>query len=105
MTFEEALKQVSKEVHKEPHLLITLSYSTKLVLPYKEGVAIIDNLRKAEMMSDSYSNPQIMPIPKDQVTFGVLSHEDYGRYKVARLLGVTFDDACRLEKEPQPQVA
>ncbi len=105
MTFEEALKQAAKQVPQEPHLLLTLSYGTKLVLPYKEGLTVIDSLRKAEIMSDSYSNPQILPVPKGQFTFDLLNHDDYGRYKVAALLGITFDEACRLEKESQTEAA
>ena len=105
MTFEEALKAIQKKGFDEPHFLLTLSYSTKLVLPYKEGLSIADNLRKAEVMTDSYSNPQILPLPKDQISITVLPHEDYCRYKVAQLLGITYDDACRLEKAPQTEAA
>lgn len=105
MTFEEALKQATKEVVYEPHILLELSYSTKLVLPYKEGVSVIENLRKAEIMTDSYSNPLITPIAKGQITFNVMSHQDYGRYKVAGLLGITYDEACQMEKAEQPKAA
>ena len=105
MTFDEALKAAQKKVSDEPHFLLQLSYSVKLVLPYKEGLAILDNMRKAEAMTDSYSNPQILPLPKDQISITILPHEDYCRYKVAQLLGITYDDACRLEKAPQTEAA
>ena len=101
MTFDEALKAAQKKVSDEPHFLLQMSYSVKLVLPYKEGLTIVDNMRKAELMTDSYSNPQIVSLPKDQLNLSLLPHEDYCRYKVAQLLGITYEEACRMEKATQ----
>jgi hypothetical protein len=99
MTFDEALALSNKKPMGEPHMLIQLSYANRLVLPYKEGVAVVEALRKAEMITDSYSNPQLVSLPKGQISIEILTHQDYARYKVAALLGISFEEATTLDKE------
>lgn len=93
MTFEEAKKLVQSEKPKENYMILPFGYGCKLVVPYKDGVAIINALVNAEQYDKSYSSPTtITPIEVDSFSPSLLSKDDYQRIKMAMLLQVHPDD-------------
>ena len=88
----EAIAKVNAK--KEPnHFLIELSYNKKLVLPHDAGVAFINALKDAELMTDDYGkDPWIGPLDKDSIRVSSLAHAHYEDIKVANLMGITLQD-------------
>ena len=88
----EAIAKVNAK--KEPnHFLIELSYNKKLVLPHDAGVAFINALKDAELMTDDYGkDPWIGPLDKDSIRVSSLAHAHYEDIKVAALLKISLQD-------------
>ena len=98
MNYKEACALVDKEKFVSNYLQICFGYSCKIVLPYKEGTALIASLQSAEQMSDSYSKPHIGPFVSDGVSISVMSAHNYRLYKLAGLLDLSFDEVKEMAK-------
>ncbi len=83
---ENARILIEKETQQECYLVIKISWSDKLVLPYDDGVKIIKHLKYAQLL-DSHSGgfPVITPISSN-ITCEMLSRRDYINYKMSSLL-------------------
>lgn len=93
MTLEEARKIVQAEKPKDNYMLIPFGYDQKYVVPFKDGVAIINALVNAELFEKSCGFPtKIGPIDPDTFTPSILSKDDYQRIKMAMLLQVHPDE-------------
>jgi len=90
--YDTARATAEKGKHKEGFLLIKFNYSTNLVLPYKAGVALMRQLEHAEQIEGNYKKEKIVAINSESVETRVLSHEEYITYKMAAILGVTYDE-------------
>ena len=88
MTDEEALKKV--QATKENYMTFELSYDKKIILPYKDGIAFLVALSKAEQLKEPYGGEQhrITEFNRDTISARLLSHDEYIRIKIAALLGV-----------------
>lgn len=93
LSYEEARKLVQAEKPKENYMILPFGYDIKLVVPYKDGVAIISALANAELYERSYSSPtKIHPIEVDSFSPALLSKDEYQRIKMAMLLQVHPDE-------------
>jgi hypothetical protein len=93
MDYAEALKTVSSQKVKDSMMLIKLGWDTKLILPFKDGVAFMSCLVNAEVLLDPYDQKHsISEYRKDAIETRVMSHSEYVRIKVAALLGVKPDE-------------
>ena len=93
MNYAEALKTITAQKSKDNWMVIKLNYDTKLVVPFKAGVAFMDTLSNAEILSEPYNKQHtITEYRKDAVEIHLMSHSEYVRYKVAALLGVKPDE-------------
>jgi len=98
MTYEEALIKVNAKVPKDNYMLISFSYDTKIVVPHKEGVAIVAAMKNAEMVNtDTYQKHRIEAIGTEVISFRQLSDREYKRHKIAAMLDITMDEAKQLE--------
>ena len=97
MDYKEAIKKIQTKKTSDSYMIIELGYDAKIVLPHKEGVAIINALNNAEQWVYN-STYQIVPIKMDFMHAKVLSTHDYESYKLAALLGITIDEARNLHK-------
>lgn len=97
MDYKEALAHVSKDTPTN-YMLIKFGYSNHIVLPYKAGVALLQTLEQAESMTDSYSNPLIVPIGKDDIFTSLLSGHEYRRHKMAALMGIKYAELEDMER-------
>ena len=88
-----AEKEVKARKPAENFMVISMGYSSKLVLPYKAGVALMAALENAEFFKDSWSDTcQIIPLERDSISIGFLSIQEYQQIKIANLLGVSLKD-------------
>ena len=93
LSYEEAKKLVQAEKPKENYMILPFGYDTKLIVPYKDGVAIISALANAELYARSYSSPtKILPIEVGTFSPTLLSKDEYQRIKMAMLLQVHPDE-------------
>ena len=91
MNATEALKKVREDnkTKAENFLLVQLSYSTKVLLPYTQGIELLQALAKAEMLTDEYSAaPTITAINQDTMSVRIYSRQEYEHVKMAQLLGL-----------------
>lgn len=101
MTYQEAAKQAKSRKPPENMMLITLFYSYKVVVPYKDGLKIIESLSHAEMLTQPYHGPpSIKPLQADDFKAEILSQKDYQEHLIAQLLGISLADVKEMQKEP-----
>lgn len=103
MDYAEALKQVQSE--KKPadnFLIIKMGWGCEFLLPYAEGVTVMNALNHAEQYESPYKKgPSIKPLEKDKLTFSHFSRADYQHAKIAALLGLTSDELTEQLKPPE----
>jgi hypothetical protein len=91
--------ELEKEARKkrEPNYLkIRFGYDSSFVLPYKDGIALLQAMEGAEVYDTSdYAHPVIRSISADNnyPETSIISREQYLLYKVAHLL--------KLNKSPE----
>lgn len=96
--YQAAVKKVRAEKPKENYLLITLNYDKKIILPHKEGTALLAAFASAELLQDEHSdNPFITPMEKGAFSIRNLSHEEYESIKIAMLLNVRVSELAYLK--------
>lgn len=87
-------------------MLIEVSYNTKLVLPYEDGLQVVAALKNAEILEESYgTRPQILPVGKDAFRTTTLGYEHYEDIKVAALLNVTLEELHEARLKPHTEPA
>ena len=95
MDYSDAVKKVRAEKPKENFMTISFDtgYNRRIVLPQKDGAALLALLSNAEVIQDGYSDPKrIVEVPREMCTTTFLSHQEYERYKIAGLLNLTPDE-------------
>lgn len=93
MDFKEALKKVQAKKARENYLVFTFGYDNKIILPHKDGVALVACMANAEQLYDPYNGKHyIGEMEKTKVQIGQLSQEEYERYKIAALLDISLDE-------------
>jgi len=93
MEYVEALKTVNAQKQKDNLMIIKLSWDTRLVLPFKDGLSFIASLANAELLSEPYEKQHsITEYSREAFETKVMSHAEYIRIKVAALLGVKPGD-------------
>lgn len=91
--YKQAAKAVRASKPKENLMVITLSYSMQMVLPYSQGVALLAALENAEVLSEQYQRPKtITGMDRDQVKVTVMSRSEYEQIKIANLLNVSLEE-------------
>jgi len=104
VNYDEAKKLVqAPKKAKGNFMVIYITYDCSLVLPYDDGIAFMQAIKNAEQMDDSYtSKKHIMPLNRDRFRTSVLSHQEYERYKIAQLLGISLTDLEQFETPQEP---
>jgi hypothetical protein len=97
MQYAEALKKVQAMKVKENFMVIEISYSTKIVLPYKDGMAFLQALANAEKLNEGYNEQHgIQAFDREAVKMRIMSHVEYENYKMAQLLGIKPDEVATM---------
>lgn len=85
-------------VSEENYLLFEFSYDHKVILPFTDGLKLLDALKRAETYSTrNYTNPIILPY-KGETQIHVISRKRYTNIKMAGLLNITLEE---LEKQQE----
>jgi len=101
MDYKEALKTVSTQKARENFMLIEFQWDKKIVLPYKDGLALVGCLANAELLNEQYSKPKtITGIERDSFKTTILSRDEYELIKISHLLGLTLEEVQEQAKQP-----
>ena len=100
--YTEAKKKVMADKHKENFMVITFGYDNIMVLPYKDGLAVMANLVNAERLDGDYNKKYITEVTRDKQSCQIMSYKEYERYKIAALLNITYDEVKQYES-PQAE--
>jgi hypothetical protein len=93
MDFKIASKKVQARKTKENFLVFTFGYDSKIVMPHKDGVALIACMANAEQLYDPYGGKHyIGEMEKTKIQISQMSQEEYERYKIAALLDISLDE-------------
>lgn len=96
--YQAAVKKIQATKPKENYLLCVFSWDTKIVLPYKAGMAFMEALNQAERLVEDYDKPPgIQPLDRDKIQFRVLSAKEYEQIRIAQLLKVPLDTVKEYE--------
>lgn len=87
-----AVKTVRARKGKPNFMLVTLSYSKNYILPYADGIKMMEALANAEQLFGEYKKPTTIQSIAEKVEFTTFSSAEYERIKTAMLLGVNSDD-------------
>ena len=91
--FAEAEKHVKAEKQKENMMVIPFDYGHKLVVPYKDGVKIIEALSNAEILKEEYGQlPYIAGVERHHFNPTIMSREEYELIKIGALLKVDYKE-------------
>lgn len=91
--FAEAEKQVKAEKQKENMMVIPFDYGHKLVVPYKDGVKIIEALANAEVLKEEYGQlAYFAGVERHHFNPTIMSREEYELIKIGALLKVDYKE-------------
>jgi hypothetical protein len=100
MNYQQALKEVQAKKQKDCFIRLEMSYGLKLLMTHKAGMAFLETLINAEKFDETHSEePSIKPLESSDIRVCFMSSEDYERYKVAALLGVSYSAMEGVEKQ------
>lgn len=96
-----AIKAIRAEKKTESYVRIDKDYNTFLVLPYKQGIAFMQALEGAEIFERYYSGSLRTKPISDMFTMRPMSRQEYEDYKVAELLGISYNEVKQLREQHQ----
>ncbi len=108
MNYTEAQKKVWADKAKDNFMIVKVvtDYSSQLVVPYKEGVALLAALANAEHLREQYGEPgRIVGMPRDMLKTNYMSRQEYERYKIAALLNISPEEVLEMQQaadKPSP---
>lgn len=101
MNFQDALLRVREMQNTSHYMVIDLNYDTRIVVSHEQGMTILTALATAEQMVGktigSTDNPRIEPLQQQKIKITLMSRKDYERYKMAALMGVSYDEVKSAE--------
>lgn len=106
MTYEEALKKVQGKTLaiNKSFLKIKFSYQVEVILPFKQGVALIESLQHGWFYVANYSSaPDFRAIESKDFEATVCSEEEVQRIQMAKLLGISIHDLDKVRDEQTKQ--
>ena len=93
-----AAKAVRSTKAHENFILVEISYDQKLILPYSDGIALLNALQNAEALKENYgSKPSIAGLERNAIRSAIFSRSEYEHIKIANLLNVSIDDVKNAE--------
>lgn len=97
--FEDVAKQVKAEKPKENLMVIPFGYDHKIVLPYKDGVKIIEALANAELLKEEYGEiAHFTGIERHHINLTLMSRDEYELIKIASVLQVDYKELKKQRK-------
>lgn len=90
--YQEALKKISKQ-DKENFLMINFRYDRQIIVPFKDGIAIMQSLENGMLFESHYSSPPSYTPITDEISVQLVPAEMVNDIKVAKLLNISMDTA------------
>ena len=98
--YQEALKLVQSKKPKDGYMVIEFGYNHKIILPHKDGIALLTALNSAEEFEEPYSGvSRICIFNRSKLSAQIMSAEEYQQFKIATLLNVPVDEIKEHEKQ------
>ena len=69
------------------YLVLSIGWGNDFILPYEDGIKLIDSLKHAEHIQSS-SNGYIIPVSENHITYKVVSETEYKLRKLAAALKI-----------------
>lgn len=86
------VKKVQARKTKTMLMRVDLAYNKVYILPYNDGVKLIEALANAEQLTDEYGEAVSIQSIREQVKFCPFSVPEYERIKTATLLNVNVKE-------------
>lgn len=103
MKYSEAKAKTMEIAHDPGYMQFNLNHNTFLILPYADGVKLLEALERAEYLYTSYSIiPEVRPMGADDLPLQLMSAEERRRLHMAQLLRVPVCELARVEAEEKP---
>ena len=97
--FEDVAKQVKAEKPKENLMVIPFGYDHKIVLPYKDGVKIIEALANTEVLKEECGEiAHFTGIERHHLNPTLMSRDEYELIKIASVLQVDYKELKKQRK-------
>jgi len=74
------------------YAIVNFRYNTNFIMPYKQAMIVMDNMKNAEIANSSYNTDKITKKASDNIEMTTMSTVTYARIKLANLLGVPLSD-------------
>lgn len=95
-----AAKSVDK-AKKESYFLIQFNYDNGFVLPYKQGIKLIEAMEGAYLFRDKHYKPPVFKPVEDEFIIRLMSEDELTSIKVAQILNIGFSEAKGLKELSQ----
>lgn len=92
MTLEEAQKAVLDNPSEENYLCIQFGWNNTLILPWEQGMLMVESMKTAQKLSNKEKDVPIKDITGDTISFYCISGNDYREMKMATLMGMSLSD-------------
>jgi hypothetical protein len=82
-------------INKNQYMLISFGYSCNMIMPYADGMKVMDGLARADAIEYGFSTTSDLPVIKSNpidVSCKVVPERTFREAKVNLLLGLTDDD-------------
>ena len=91
-SLEEAINKVKKP-HNPGYLRIGFPYQGAFILPYEEGIKLLEVMKNAELFEKKYLEPtKITAIAHDDHRISKMTNTEYMKNKVGMLLNLKEDE-------------
>lgn len=91
-SLEEAINKVKKPCNPG-YLHIILPYRKNFILPYEDGIKLLEVMKSAELFEYRYSEPsKISAIAQEDLSISMMSHSEYMKIKVGMILNLREDE-------------
>lgn len=99
LTKEDYLKaaKAATKVKKESYFLVQFTYDNGFVLPYKQGIQLIEAMEGSYLFRDRYDKPPTFKPIEDEFTIRVMSEDEITSIKVAQILNISLNEAKKLK--------
>jgi len=78
--------KANPELSSIVHAKITFDYNKIFILPYEDGVAVMNYFRNAEQMEEGYQKDAKIYTMKEGPKLEIMSHEQYSELRMVAVL-------------------
>ena len=100
MTDKKELNKKELEVLDSNYLIIEFKYDNTIILPYKEGMALLQTLEKAQRLKNGYGDSgHILPFRSDRMEITIISKQEYIDRKWCTAMNISYTEFLQSKKD------